>query len=266
MEFAQCYPELVARAWNDGKRRTARGRPHRALFNLLITTHARPNLHPTCSKKFAIAELMAYVAGWNDVAWLERFNKNIAQFSDDGKTFAGAYGPRMAWSWGRLFELLREDPDTRQAICQIYTPHDLTAISKDKPCNTMFQLQREGPFLNMSLYQRSCDLIWGLPYDHFSFATILILIANELDLLPGHVTRFIANAHVYEPHAEYYGIDRIHKAMALVNMEMWYPPKLKFFDFRDLAIETRRMIDSAGCARGTDGAVGLAQLLLGDTK
>lgn len=245
MEFTRWYPETVRLAWEHGIHRVARGRPHHALFNIVLTTAAGPNLHPTCSKKFAIAELMAYVAGWDDVAWLARFNKNIAQFSDDGVTFAGAYGPRMAWSWDTLIKLLQEDPDTRQAVCQIYTPSDLTNDSRDKPCNTMFQLQRVGPYLHMSIYQRSCDLVWGLPYDHFSFSTLLILLANELALLPGNVTRYIANAHVYEAGANYATHERTQRAMEPAQMEMWYPPLLMFRQFRDLAIMTRQKIEGS---------------------
>ena len=230
---------------------------------MVLTTDAGPNLHPSCAKRFAIAELMAYVAGWDDVAWLARFNKNIGQFSDDGITFRGAYGPRMAWSWATLFELLERDPDTRQAICQIYTPDDLTVESKDKPCNTSFQLQVIDGFLHMTVYQRSCDLVWGFPYDHFSFCTILILMANQLNLLPGTVTRLMANAHVYEPHAQFYGIERVMKAMEPAQVEMWYPPVLKFDGFRNAAIEARRVMESSGKVFTSEAAKNLAFFLEG---
>lgn len=248
--FDQLYPALVKRAWEHGAHRTARGKAHRALFNVVIDTQAVENLPigNGFSKKFAIAELMAYAAGWDDVAWLARFNKNIAQFSDDGVSFRGAYGPRMAWSLGALCTLLNEDPETRQAICQIYQADDLTTESKDKPCNTMFQLQSSKTVngtveLHMTIYQRSCDLVWGLPYDHFSFSTLLILFAYQLRMQPGRVTRVIANAHVYEPEAGFANEGRLARAMQPIETMFWEPPSGGLFAFRETCQIARYQIE-----------------------
>jgi len=245
MNFSVAYPELVKRAWDHGARRVARGRPHRALFNVILETHADENMlvGNGFSRRFAIAELMAYCAGWDDVAWLARFNPNIAQFSDDGHSFYGAYGPRIENAMPWLISLLKEDPETRQAVCQIYHPEDLWNESKDKPCNTMFQLQAVGGRLNMTIYQRSCDLVWGLPYDHFSFSTILLLIAHELKLRAGSVTRIIANAHVYEPEAGFAGDGRIARAMEPQEVTFWIPGPTSFFAFRNTAMLVRAKIE-----------------------
>ncbi len=242
MEYAKLYPELVRRAWEHGTHRSARGKPHRSLFNVVIETLAVENLTVGGGfrKKFAIAEFMAYACGWDDVAWLKRFNKNIAQFSDDGLTFKGAYGPRIESSVFALLKLLEDDPETRQAICQIYHPDDLTSESKDKPCNTEFQLQAvknvNGNYeLNMTVNQRSCDLVWGLPYDHFSFSTLLVLFAGQLGMYPGNVTRLIVNAHVYEPEAGYADFARVQKAMEPIETAFWSPPAKGFLEFREAA-------------------------------
>jgi thymidylate synthase len=222
------------------------------LFNVVIDTIAVENLPigNGFSKKFAIAELMAYCAGWDDVAWLARFNKNIAQFSDDGLSFYGAYGPRIAAHLQPLLTLLTEDPETRQAVCQIYDPADLMAVTKDKPCNTMFQLQSTTNVngtveLHMTIYQRSCDLVWGLPHDHFSFSTLLILFAHQLGMRPGRVTRMIANAHVYEPEAGYANLARLNRAMEKQQTGYWAPKPNSLLAFRETSMIARYYIEHA---------------------
>lgn len=247
MEFAREYPRLVRDTWEHGAHRTARGRPHRAQFNIVIDTLAVENclIGNGFAKRFAIAELMAYVAGWDDVAWLARFNKNIGQFSDDGVSFYGAYGARISELIQPLLTLLTEDPETRQAVCQIYDPTDLMAVTKDKPCNTMFQLQTIGHVLDMTVYQRSCDLVWGLPYDHFSFSTLLILFAHQLGLQPGRVIRVIGNAHVYEPAAGFADQARLDKAMEKQHTELWLPNPNSLLAFRETAMIARYYIEAA---------------------
>jgi len=243
-EFGRLYGPLVRAVVETGELRTARGKEHRALFNVVLETPVFPNLLAGLNKKFAIAELMAYVAGWDDVAWLTRFNKNIAQFSDDGITFAGAYGPRLAWGWGVTISRLLSDPYTRQAYIPIYQPSDMTSDSKDIPCNTSIQLQIQGGKLCATVYQRSCDLIWGLPYDHFSFATMLHLVAGQLGLETGTITRIVVNAHVYTAQAGYASDKRVDLAMATEEIESWRPAPYKFSDFRDAAIEVRKAIEA----------------------
>lgn len=249
-EFSSDYRTLVGECMQHGELRSARGRPHKALFNVVLIHRIDHNLLTGLSRRFAIAELMAYVAGWEDVRWLAHFNKNIAQFSDNGIVFSGAYGPRMQEQIARVLFMLREDPHSRQAVVQIFTKNDLIPcdgkVSKDIPCNTMFQLQVVGGLLNMTIYQRSCDLVWGLPYDHFSFTCLLYLLAKELELEPGVVVRHIANAHVYSPRAVYADEERIYKAVNTAGGHTWFPVPTKFSEFRAAAIQTRTDYETPG--------------------
>lgn len=238
-DFLYDYRQLVADCVRYGDLRTARGRTHRAMFNVVLEHNCFGNLLAGLNKRFAIAELMAYVAGWDDVAWLGTFCKNVAQFSDDGERFAGAYGPRMVPCWPNILRLLTEDQDTRQAYVPIYDQGDLGNPSKDIPCNVGFQLQAHGGHLNMAVFQRSSDLIWGLPYDHLSFTCLLVLVAGELNLVPGMLTRFITNAHVYVPEAGYASSARIQAALETVDSETWWPIPADFYRFQLAAIETR---------------------------
>jgi len=245
-EFASDYRTLIGECMQHGELRSARGKPHKALFNVVLIHRCDHNLLTGLSRRFAIAELMAYVCGWEDVRWLAHFNKNIGQFSDDGVIFAGAYGPRISEQVARVLFMLREDPHSRQAIVQIFRQTDLVRQTKDVPCNTSFQLQIVGGLLNMSINQRSCDLVWGLPYDHFSFSCLLYLLAKELGLEPGAVTRFIANAHVYLPRAGYADEKRIEAATTTAGGMTWFPVLTTWSEFRSAAIQTRTDYETPG--------------------
>lgn len=233
MKIDEGYAELVRRAVYGGKPRTVRRKKCRTLGGVTTTFSPLPNVPHGLgfNKKFAIAELISIVTGHNDVEWLAQFNPKIREFSDDGKTFHGHYGDRLQFQWQRLFERLAEDRYTRQAVFQIWDWGLDLEDSKDLPCNTMFQIiyNPDGRF-DMVVFQRSSDLIWGLPYDHFVFGQLLQMICTELALPMGDVHRHIVDAHVYEA-GEYYTQDRIDVAMKEVFWSDW-STDLGFVEFR----------------------------------
>jgi Thymidylate synthase len=119
---------------------------------------------------FHLYESLWMLAGRNDVKPLLRYAKNMASFSDDGRTLHGAYGYR----WRRWFEkpldqlmviaqVLRENPDDRRSILQMWdASSDLGKMGKDLPCNTMASFQRDAEGrLNLTVFCRSNDIIWG---------------------------------------------------------------------------------------------------------
>lgn len=134
---------------------------------------------------FHLLESLWMIAGRNDVAYVAQFSGNIAQFSDDGKTFHGAYGHR----WRRHFCIegeaetgigmiptcepidqlltiaaaLKENPDDRRQVLQMWDAKaDLGLKGKDLPCNLMITFQRDHTgALNMVVYNRSNDIVWG---------------------------------------------------------------------------------------------------------
>lgn len=239
MKIAVEYPSLVTLALESGERVVPRGKACRSLKSQLLRFEPFPNVPKGIgfNKKFAIAELMAVVAGYNNVAWLAQFNPNIASFSDDGEIFHGHYGERLNAQWDDRIRLLREDKDTRQAVFQIWDwGLDLIPGSKDYPCNVVFQIHRGfRDRFDMSVFQRSSDLIWGLPYDHFVFGCILELICIELGVETGHVVRYIADAHVYEPDV-FYPKERIDAAASCKEWGMW-SPNTSFSHFLQSSIE-----------------------------
>lgn len=153
--------------------------------------------------RFMVAEWLWILAGRNDVVSLAKYNKQIAQFSDDGVTFNGAYGPRLSEQWREIVHKLRCDRDSRQAVAAIFFPFDISRKTKDVPCTLGLQvLIRDDNYLHGIVTMRSQDLWLGLPYDFFTFSMLCNGLAAELDATPGSLTFNVGSAHIYEPNWE----------------------------------------------------------------
>ncbi len=159
-----------------------------------IVTHPARNLN----YQFMVAEWLWMAAGMDDVETIAFFNKNIAQFSDDGRTFYGAYGPRIAAQLSYVIETLRRDRDSRQAVLMIWQP--APPATRDVPCTLSLQLLLRRDKLELIATMRSSDAWLGLPYDLFNFTRLQAGIAAELGVGPGPATLVLGSSHLYEPH------------------------------------------------------------------
>ncbi len=159
---------------------------------------------------FHLFESLWMLAGFNDVKPLAYYSSNISQFSDDGYVFNGAYGDR--WRFGGeegevnqldvLVKHLTNNKDSRRAVLQMWNvKDDLLKIetSKDVCCNTAVYFNiTPGNRLNMTVTNRSNDLIWGMlgaNVVHFSF--LQEYIAQRIGVPIGKYYQFTNNLHVY---------------------------------------------------------------------
>lgn len=156
--------------------------------------------HRELNYRFAVAEWLWIQAGRKDVAFPALFNKQIAKFSDDGITFAGAYGPRLQDQWSWLLETLRSDRDTRQAVVTIWDRRP--ARSKDIPCTLGLQVLLRENKLHGVFTMRSQDLYLGYCYDIYNFGQILNGLAGAMGVETGSLTLNTGSSHIYEPNFE----------------------------------------------------------------
>ena len=152
---------------------------------------------------FNYLEGLWMLAGRNDLSFLETIVKNMANFSDDGKTFNAAYGFRMRNHFGfdQLREVvtqLRENRDTRQAVVQLWCPQDLNKITKDKACNTQMVFKIRDKKLHLTVFNRSNDLIWGaLGANKSHFSMIQEFVAAAVRVEVGRYYQVSNCMHVY---------------------------------------------------------------------
>ncbi len=193
-----------------------RGKPCRERLGVqLRVTDATKNIILDAQRRlnyrFMVAEFLWVLGGLNRLDVLTRYNKRMAEFSDDGVTLTGAYGPRLQSQWAWLVKKFVEDRETRQAVVSIWTP--TPASSKDVPCTlaTQYLLREEHAFtwaLHTVVTMRSSDAWWGIPYDVFTFSMLAHVLAAELIVVLGQPISLgslvvnLGSSHLYEPHWE----------------------------------------------------------------
>lgn len=158
-------------------------------FNLLDVASRK------LSYKFAVAEWLWMMFGRSDVATIKQYNENITRFSDNGETFAGAYGPHIRGQRAKILHLLSTDPNTRQAVIEIPRPY---APTKDEPCTLSLQFLNRDSALHCIATMRSSDVWLGLPYDVFNFTQIQNCFAGALELERGWFSLNAGSSHLYD--------------------------------------------------------------------
>ena len=120
--------------------------------------------------KFMAAEAYWILTGDYRVETIAPYSKAISQFSDDGVTFFGAYGPKITHQFQYVLNKLVEDPDTRQAGLTIWRENP--PQTKDVPCTVAIFFSIRRGELNCHVFMRSSDAWLGVPYDVFNFSML----------------------------------------------------------------------------------------------
>jgi thymidylate synthase len=105
----------------------------------------------------------------------------------------------------QALDLVRYDPTNRRIIVNAWNAVDVKlGRAALPPCHVLFQLlpHVDGRVLHMTMYQRSCDMFLGVPFNIASYALLLELFAAWTGYTAGTLTMFLADAHIYENHIE----------------------------------------------------------------
>jgi len=155
------------------------------------------------NSKIAYVEALQLVAGRSYPELLIKVAPNFQQFTNGGKWFHGAYGPRIRHQLENMRHTLCVDNDTRQALVTIWdAAYDGHGDVKDTPCTVALQYFIRDGRLHAVTTMRSNDVWWGVPYDVFQFTFLQIQLAHSLSLSLGHYTHQAGSFHLYERDAQ----------------------------------------------------------------
>lgn len=224
--FSSLYPELVASLQKNGEAQKSRNGSTKE-FLAFKTIIQNPVQRCTAGNGrdmnifFLLAESIWIWLGRRDVETIALFNSQMREYSDNKESFNAPYGWRLRY-WGAdsnnrlsqdepnyelgdsidqlaiIVEMLKKNPDDRRAVASIWNPtFDLGKESKDIPCNDTLAFKIRDGKLNLTIFNRSNDIHWGLPTNVFQFSFILEIMAAAVGVGVGTQTHISDSLHVY---------------------------------------------------------------------
>jgi thymidylate synthase len=173
-------------------------------FPLLTTKklHLRSILH----------ELLWFLKGSTNVQYLR---ENGVTIWDEWAKPDGELGPVYGYQWRSwpkpdgthvdqitgVVESIKKNPNSRRHIVSAWNVGELDKMALP-PCHLLFQFYVAGDMLSCQMYQRSCDIFLGVPFNIASYALLTLMMAQVTGLKPGEFIHTLGDAHIYLNHLD----------------------------------------------------------------
>ncbi len=159
-----------------------------------------------------IYELLWFLRGDSNIAYLKENGVSIwDEWADEHGELGPVYG--VQWrSWPttdggsvdqitQIMQQLRDNPDSRRIILSAWNVAEIDNMALP-PCHCMFQFYVADGKLSCQLYQRSCDIFIGVPFNIASYALLTHMLAQQADLSVGDFVWTGGDCHLYSNHIE----------------------------------------------------------------
>ncbi len=213
----RAYLDLMQRILDDGieqQDRTGVGTlsvfGHQMRFDLskgfpLLTTK---KLHV----RSIIIELLWFLRGDTNVKWLQDRKVSIwNEWADESGDLGPVYGKQWRhWNGAdgvtvdqiaQLVEQINTNPASRRQIVTAWNPGEIDRMAL-APCHCLFQTHVANGKLSLQLYQRSCDVFLGVPFNIASYALLTHMLADQCGLEAGDFVWTGGDCHLYSNHLE----------------------------------------------------------------
>ena len=227
------YLDLVRRVLDDGvskEDRTGTGTVavfgHQMRFDLAdgfpcLTTK---ELH----LKSIIHELLWFLSGDTNIDYLKRNKVRIwDEWADENGDLGPVYGKQWrSWSTPggesvdqiqRLVETMVSDPDSRRLLVCAWNVGEIDRMALP-PCHCLFQFFVGDGKLSCQLYQRSCDVGLGVPFNIASYSLLTMMLAQVCELELGEFVWTGGDVHIYANHIEPLREQLLRQPLALPRM------------------------------------------------
>ena len=140
-----------------------------------------------------------YGVQWRD--WITHTPEGEPDIDDEyGKTYFNPIYKHID-QIEKLIEGLKQDPSGRRHILSAWNPGELDQMALP-PCHVMAQFDVTDGYLSCQLYQRSCDMFLGVPFNIASYSLLTHILASECGLKVGDFVWTGGDCHIYNNHFE----------------------------------------------------------------
>ncbi len=192
-----------------------------------------------------------------ELLWFLRGDSNIAYLRDNGVSIwdewadeEGELGPVYGVQWrswptpdggnidqiAQVVQQLRENPDSRRIILSAWNVADIDRMALP-PCHCLFQFWVADGKLSCLLYQRSCDIFLGVPFNIASYSLLTHMLAQQADLGVGEFVWTGGDCHLYSNHLEQADEQLKREPLPLPRLAIKRrPPSIFDYQFEDFEI------------------------------
>jgi thymidylate synthase len=160
--------------------------------------------------KSILHELLWFISGDTNIKYL---NDNGVRIWDEWADENGDLGPVYGSQWrswpaadnrkidqmAAVIGSIKSSPDSRRHIVSAWNPGEIEKMALP-PCHILFQFYVAGGELSCQLYQRSCDLFLGVPFNIASYSLLTLMMAHVTGLKPGEFVHTLGDTHIYLNH------------------------------------------------------------------
>lgn len=230
------YHEALKQILENGKNKTDRtGVGTRSVFGYQMRFNLQEGFPAVTTKKLAwravVSELLWFLEGSGDERRLAEILHGTRDLSKTTIWTANAkadywlpkaqyegdlgrvYGVQWRDFFGvdqihQLIDGIKNDPSGRRHILTAWNPAELTDMALP-PCHVLSQFDVTDGKLSCQLYQRSCDMFLGVPFNIASYSLLTHIIARECNLQVGDFVWTGGDCHIYNNH-----IDAVNEQLA----------------------------------------------------
>ena len=188
--------------------------------------------------KSIIHELLWFIKGDTNVKYLQDNGVRIwNEWADENGDLGPIYGSQWRnWNGEGIDQLaqvvdkLKNNPNDRRMIVSAWNVSKIPEMHLP-PCHMMFQFYTAGNRLSCMLYQRSCDMFLGVPFNIASYALLTMMVAQVTGFEPGEFVHTLGDTHIYHNHFDQVKEQLSRRPLALPTMKI-NPAVRDINDFR----------------------------------
>ena len=217
MPYVDQYETFMRTVFEKGADKSDRtGVGTRSLFGYQMRFDLKESFPLITTKKLhlrsIIHELLWFLSGSSNIKYLHDNKVTIwDEWADENGDLGPVYG--VQWrSWptadGRhidqisnVIEQIKTNPDSRRLIVCSWNVGLIDKMALP-PCHCLFQFYVNEGRLSCQLYQRSCDIFLGVPFNIASYSLLTCMVAQQCNLLPGEFIWTGGDCHIYKNHFE----------------------------------------------------------------